>query len=81
MLVVANQVFVPAGHPGHLPGRLGRRDLEASRTPTCSTGRCCPDRDQGPSLAALMDRELKGGAKGKTASIGAFDSIYGNEPR
>jgi branched-chain amino acid transport system substrate-binding protein len=33
--------------------------------------------DQAPALAALMNRELKGGAKGKLVSIGAYDSTYG----
>jgi ABC-type branched-subunit amino acid transport system substrate-binding protein len=74
-LVATNQVFVPGDIPIISPAasadpisRVKDGDL-INRT-------VLPDADQGPSLAAYMDKELKG-AKGKTVSVGSFDSIYG----
>ena len=74
-LVATNQVFVPADIPIISPA-ASADPISKVRDGDLINRTVLPDADQGPSLAAFMDRELHG-AKGKTASVGSFDSIYG----
>jgi len=76
VLLTMNQVFVPADTPIVSPAASGDT-ISGLHDADLVNRTVLPDRDQGPSLAQLMERQLKGGAKGKRAAVAAFDSIYG----
>jgi branched-chain amino acid transport system substrate-binding protein len=75
-LVATHQVFVRADIPIISPA-ASADPISNVRDGDLINRTVLPDAAQGPSLAAFMDRELDGGAKGKTVSIGAYDSTYG----
>jgi branched-chain amino acid transport system substrate-binding protein len=74
--VVTDQVFVPADIPVVSPA-ASADPISQIKDADLINRTVLPDSNQGPALAALIDRESKGGAKGKKAAIGAYDSFYG----
>ena len=76
VLVATKQVLVPADIPVISPA-ASADPISRIRDADLINRTVLPDADQGPSLAALLDRELKGGAKENAVSVGAYDSFYG----